>query len=145
MERRKKRLDAWKRQYESQAWREVQEYDTMARATMDTDPLEWWSAADDLPLLREMAKRYLIVPATSGSSDRFLGEAGSSGGATRRREWSKLEGDRVAQYVVVQEAIASGLMEGYHRGPGQGMERDAVSTVSTDSGAPHAPGSRAVA
>lgn len=113
----------------------------MSRATMDTDPFEWWSAAGDLPLLREMAERCLIVPGTSGSSDRCLEEAGS-GGSARRREWSKLEGDRVAQYVVVQEAIAAGLMEDYRREPGQGVERDAE---STGRGAPHATGSRAVA
>ena len=41
------------------------------------DPLEWWSSRQrSLPLLAEVARAVLAVPATSGPSERIFSKAG---------------------------------------------------------------------
>ena len=44
---------------------------------MDDDPLHWWKLHNELyPLLSQVAKKYLCVPATSTVSERLFSRSG---------------------------------------------------------------------
>ena len=74
----------------------------------DENPLAWWDGQQKtFPLLCELARRILCVPASSAPSERLFSKAGLT--FTKKR--SKLTGERVGQLVTVRGAVASGVLD----------------------------------
>ena len=68
---------------------------------LNGNPLEWWRAQVDLPLLSDIAKRYLCVPATSVASERVFSTAGDIVSSQR----SVLRGDHADQLIFLKKNL----------------------------------------
>jgi hypothetical protein len=55
---------------------EITSYIQLAVEQKTTNPLEWWKSKENLPVLQDIAKKYLSVPATSVPSERLFSDAG---------------------------------------------------------------------
>ena len=65
---------------------EVQQYLGMEAIGYCQDPLKWWAARSaSLPLLAQLARKYLAVPATSVPSERLFSDSGHVMGKRRTR------------------------------------------------------------
>ena len=68
----------------------------------DEEPLEWWKAnAKHLPLLSQLARKYLVIQATSSPSERLFSKAGQI--ATPAR--AQLKPDKVDKLVFLAENL----------------------------------------
>jgi len=57
---------------------ETDQYNAMQTIRSSEDPLQWWMARrDTLPMLAEMARKYLAIPATSVPCERLFSESGN--------------------------------------------------------------------
>lgn len=57
---------------------EVERYIMIEEADIDICPFKWWaSQASNFPILSELAKKYLSIPATSAASERLFSDAGN--------------------------------------------------------------------
>ena len=54
---------------------EIMRYRERILLPLNGNPLEWWRAQRDLPLLSDIAKRYLCIPATSVAAERVFSTA----------------------------------------------------------------------
>jgi hAT family C-terminal dimerisation region len=63
---------------EEVAQNEMEEYLDLAQIGLNNNPLEWWkSHSVKFPILSEISKIYLAVPATSTPSERLFSDAGN--------------------------------------------------------------------
>ena len=51
-------------------------YIQLAVEKKTTNPLEWWKSKEHLPILQNIAKKYLSAPATLVPSERLFSDAG---------------------------------------------------------------------
>src|SRR6266542_2979416 len=71
----------------------IAEYLAMPLAMETEDPLEWWKAHVQIfPNLSKLARKYLVIPATSVSSERLFSDAGNLINAQRTRLNTNLVG-----------------------------------------------------
>jgi len=57
---------------------EIERYMIIEEADVDICPFKWWaSQASNFPILSELAKKYLAIPATSAASERLFSDAGN--------------------------------------------------------------------
>jgi hypothetical protein len=57
---------------------EIERYMMIEEADIDICPFKWWgSQASNFPILSELAKKYLAIPATSAASERLFSDAGN--------------------------------------------------------------------
>lgn len=63
---------------EQKFWKELELYKSSARLDFEEDPLMWWKHNSlSLPLISQLARKYLCVCATSCSSERLFSAAGN--------------------------------------------------------------------
>ena len=80
---------------------EKQTYMQLAATGWKTDPLETWKQwSKGMPLLGEVARKWLAVPASSASSERVF----SSAGLTISKKRTKLGAERAATLVFLKTA-----------------------------------------
>jgi hypothetical protein len=57
---------------------EIEKYMMIEEVDVNICPFKWWaSQASNFPILSELAKKYLAIPATSASSERLFSDAGN--------------------------------------------------------------------
>ena len=57
---------------------EVEEYVMIEEIGYSTCPFKWWASQEShFPILSQLAKKYLAIPATSASSERLFSDAGN--------------------------------------------------------------------
>ena len=57
---------------------EIESYMMIEEADVDICSFKWWaSQASNFPILSELAKKYLAIPATSAASERLFSDAGN--------------------------------------------------------------------
>src|SRR5581483_4753791 len=57
---------------------EIERYMMIEEADINICPFKWWaSQASNFPILSELAKKYLAIPATSAASERLFSDAGN--------------------------------------------------------------------
>lgn len=63
---------------EEKAKKEVQEYRSLKDELTKVDPVNWWDKRDRMPLLSNLAKKYLCVQASSTPSKWVFSTAGDT-------------------------------------------------------------------
>lgn len=80
--------------------KEMDRYESFALASKETRVLDWWKKmANALPILSEMARSVLAIPASSAKSERAF----SKGGNVVTRKRTRLNPRKVEKIVVIQE------------------------------------------
>ncbi|XP_069106896.1 E3 SUMO-protein ligase ZBED1-like [Argopecten irradians] len=88
------------RSIEDQVESEVKAYKTEPPITTDSNPLIWWSThCEKFPLLANLAKKYLSIPATSVPSERVFSTAGDIVTAQR----SALKSENVDRLIFLKK------------------------------------------
>lgn len=83
-----------------QAKQEMEAYIQMDKLNIDCDPLIWWKENEwKLPLLANLARKYLCVPATSVPSERVFSTAGDIVSAQR----AALDSDKVDMLIFLKK------------------------------------------
>ena len=68
----------------------------------DDEPLQWWKInAKELPLLSQLARKYLAIQATSSPSERLFSKAGQISTPAR----TQLKPDKVEKLVFLAENL----------------------------------------
>lgn len=68
----------------------------------DDEPLQWWKVnAKELPLLSQLARKYLAIQATSSPSERLFSKAGQISTSAR----AQLKPDKVDKLVFLAENL----------------------------------------
>ena len=80
---------------------EILRYGERNLLPLNGNPLEWWIAQVDLPLLSDIVKRYLCIPATSVASERVFSTAGDIVSSQR----SVLRGDHADQLIFLKKNL----------------------------------------
>jgi zinc finger BED domain-containing protein 1 (E3 SUMO-protein ligase ZBED1) len=76
--------------------------DSVTGEMVTNDPLEWWAMNDKtFPLIGQLARRYLCIPATSAPSERLF----SSAGMTISKRRASLNPDAADSLVFLHDAI----------------------------------------
>jgi hypothetical protein len=78
---------------------ELDLYRTMAKISLDKDPLKWWAAQGHLPVMQRLARRYLAIPATSAPIEAVW----SSGGNIVTPRRNRLDPDNVEMLLFCHE------------------------------------------
>ena len=88
---------------EDQACRELNNYlEASVLLTDDFDALNWWKENRlRFPIVGELARRWLCVPATSTPSERVFSDCGVALNAKR----SRLDGDVLESQIIVRQNI----------------------------------------
>ncbi len=64
--------------YQSERRDEIEEYMMIEGTSFSTCPFKWWASQESrFPILSQLAKKYLAIPATSASSERLFSDAGN--------------------------------------------------------------------
>lgn len=93
---------------------ELNLYKTLAQLQVGKDPLEWWRGkAKSLPLIAQVARKWLAVPASSAASERLF----SSAGLTVSDKRTCLDPERVATLVFLKQAWPTLEKQGILYGP----------------------------
>ena len=57
---------------------EIDEYMMIEEIDINTCPFKWWASQESrFPILSQLAKKYLAIPATSAASERLFSDAGN--------------------------------------------------------------------
>jgi hAT family C-terminal dimerisation region len=64
--------------YRQERHDEIEEYAMIKETGFTTCPFKWWASQESrFPILSQLAKKYLAIPATSASSERLFSDAGN--------------------------------------------------------------------
>ncbi|KAK0155232.1 Zinc finger BED domain-containing protein 1 [Merluccius polli] len=80
---------------------ELMRYRERSPLPLTDNPLQWWKAQENLPLLSSLAKKYLCIPATSVASERVFSTAGDIVSAQR----SVLRHDHGDQLILLKKNL----------------------------------------
>ena len=82
--------------------KEIETYVSLPVVDGDDDPLRWWKLNDHkLPMLGQLARRYLAIQATSSPSERLFSKAGQVSTPAR----AQLKPEKVDQLVFLAENL----------------------------------------
>ena len=94
------RIEYRRHQKMSQIRKEMERYESFALASKEASVLDWWKRmANALPILSEIARSVLAIPASSAKSERAFSKGGNI--VTRKR--TRLNPNKVEKIVVIQE------------------------------------------
>ena len=84
-----------------EASEELMRYRERSPLPLTDNPLQWWKAQEDLPLLSSLAKKYLRIPAASVASERVSSTAEDIVSV----QCSELRHDHVDQLIFLKKNL----------------------------------------